>query len=454
MPGDPIATAASLLRAGAIVAVKGLGGFHLTCDATSPAAVEVLRARKRRDAKPLAVMVEDLRAAERLAVVSPEEARLLESIERPIVLLTRREDSGLADAVAPGLPTVGLMLGYTPLHLLLLREIGRPLVMTSGNVSDEPMAHRDDDAHARLAGIAGFFLEHDRAIENRCDDSVGAVIAGRPTVFRRARGYVPRPVRLRRALARPILACGAHLKNAVCLADGREAWLGPARRGPRDPGGLPGFRARRPSARALRRHHPRGASRTTSIPTTHSTRYALARPEPVKVGVQHHHAHVAAAMAEHGLDDAVIGLAWDGTGHGADGTAWGGELLVAGFDGFERLATFRPLRLAGGDTAVREVWRLALAALDDAFDGDAPLEAFPLFAGLAGVQDCRGAEDHRVRSARAPRAWGGPVVRRAGRRVPRPRPRAGTRARWPSSGITRPTRRSAAAIRSRSRTGT
>jgi hydrogenase maturation protein HypF len=381
VPGDPIATAASLLRAGAIVAVKGLGGFHLTCDATSPAAVEVLRARKRRDAKPLAVMVEDLRAAERLAVVSPAEARLLESIERPIVLLTRREDSGLADAVAPGLPTVGLMLGYTPLHLLLLREVSRPLVMTSGNVSDEPMAHRDDDAHARLAGIAGFFLAHDRAIENRCDDSVGAVIAGRPTVFRRARGYVPRPVRLRRALARPILACGAHLKNAVCLADGREAWLGP------HVGDLETLEACQDFERGVRQLE-RFVGITPEVvahdlhPDYHSTRYALARPEPVKVGVQHHHAHVAAAMAEHGLDDAVIGLAWDGTGHGADGTAWGGELLVAGFDGFERLATFRPLRLAGGDTAVREVWRLALAALDDAFDGDAPLDAFPLFAGL------------------------------------------------------------------------
>jgi hydrogenase maturation protein HypF len=164
---------------------------------------------------------------EALAAVSPAEARLLASAERPIVVLTRRDDSGLAGAIAPGLPTVGLMLAYTPLHVLLLREVGRPLVMTSGNACDEPMAHRDDDAHARLAGIADLFLEHDRAIDNRCDDSVAMVIAGRPTVLRRARGYVPRPVRLGRTLARAVLACGAHLKNAVCLADGRHAWLGP-----------------------------------------------------------------------------------------------------------------------------------------------------------------------------------------------------------------------------------
>jgi hydrogenase maturation protein HypF len=381
VPGDPLTGAGAAIRAGAIVAVKGLGGFHLACDATSPAAVETLRERKRRDAKPLAVMVDDLDAAERLAVISGEEAGLLQAVERPIVLLARRADSGLADGIAPGLPTVGLMLAYTPLHVLLLREVGRPLVMTSGNVSDEPMVHRDHEAHERLGGLADFFLEHDRAIENRCDDSVASVVAGRPTVFRRARGYVPRPVRRRRALARPILACGAHLKNAVCLAAGREAWVGP------HVGDLETLEACREFEKSVEQ-----LERFVGIdpeviahdlhPDYHSTRYALARPEAIKIGVQHHHAHIAAAMAEHGVEDAVIGLAWDGSGHGVDGTAWGGELLVAGFDGFERVATFRPLRLAGGDAAVREVWRLALAALDDAFDGEAPLHAFPLFAGL------------------------------------------------------------------------
>jgi hydrogenase maturation protein HypF len=381
VPGEPITAAAVALCAGAIAAVKGLGGYHLACDATSPAAVATLRERKHRDAKPLAVMVEDVRAAERLAMVSREEARLLDSAERPIVLLTRREDSGVADAIAPGLPTIGLMLAYTPLHVLLLRKVGRPLVMTSGNVSDEPMAHRDDEARARLAAIADVFLEHDRAIENRCDDSVAAVIAGRGTVFRRARGYVPRPVRLHRALARPVLACGAHLKNAVCLAEGREAWLGP------HVGDLETLEACRDFERGVARLE-RFVGITAEVvahdlhPDYYSTRYALARPGGIKIGVQHHHAHVAAAMAEHGIEGAVIGFAWDGTGLGTDNTAWGGELLVADFGGFERVATFRPLFLAGGDAAVCEVWRLALAALDDAFDGAAPLDAFPLFAGI------------------------------------------------------------------------
>jgi hydrogenase maturation protein HypF len=380
LPGDSIASAAAALRAGRIVAVKGLGGFHLACDATSDSAVGTLRARKRREAKPLAVMVEHLRAAERLAVVSQDEARLLESAERPIVLLARRQNAHLANDIAPGLPTLGLMLAYTPLHVLLLREVNRPLVMTSGNVSDEPMAHRDDDARARLSAVADMFLTHDRAIESRCDDSVATVIAGQPTVLRRARGYVPRAIRLGRPLARRVLACGSHLKNAVCLADGRQAWLGP------HAGDLDTLEACQAFEHGVEQLE-RFVGITPEVvahdlhPDYYSTRYALARPEAIKVGVQHHHAHVAAAMAEHGIDEPVIGLAWDGAGLGVDGLAWGGELLVADFTGFQRLATFRPLRLAGGDAAVRNVWRLALAMLDDAFDGNAPLQAFPLFSG-------------------------------------------------------------------------
>jgi hydrogenase maturation protein HypF len=379
VPGEPITAAAAALVAGRIVAVKGLGGFHLACDAISPTAVGRLRARKQRDTKPLAVMVEDLRAAERLAHLSAEEASLLESTERPIVLLARRKDSGLAEEVAPGLPTVGLMLAYTPLHLLLLREAGRPLVMTSGNLCDEPMAYCDDEAHGRLAGLVDLFLEHDREIESRCDDSVARVVAGRPTILRRARGFVPRPIRLGRPFARPVLACGAHLKNAVCLGQGREAWLGP------HVGDLETFEACRDFEASVARLErflgivPEVVAHDLH-PDYHSTRYALARPEVRKVGVQHHHAHVAAAMAENGLAGPVIGLAWDGTGYGADGTAWGGEVLIAGYEGFERVATFRPLPLAGGDRAVREVWRLALAALDDAFEGEAPVAALPLFA--------------------------------------------------------------------------
>ena len=377
-PGGPLEAAAARLRAGAIVAVKGLGGFHLACDATSPVAVGLLRERKRRDEKPFAVMVGDLAEAERWAVLETEERRLLASEERPIVLVRRREGEGLADAVAPGNPLVGLLLAYTPLHHLLLAATGRPLVMTSGNLSEEPMAAGDEEARERLAGIADLFLSHDRGIENRCDDSVARVIASRPTVLRRARGYVPRAVPLVRPVRRPMLACGAHLKNAFCFAAGDQAWLGP------HVGDLDNLEACRHYEEQIERFGRLLGIRPEVVahdlhPDYFSTVHAGQRPEPIKVGVQHHHAHVVSAMAEHGLEGPVLGLAWDGTGLGTDGTAWGGELLLTTFEGFERLATLRPLRLAGGDEAIRQVWRLALAAVDDAFDGAPPLEALSLF---------------------------------------------------------------------------
>ena len=366
---------------GRIVAVKGLGGFHLACDATSSAAVLRLRERKKRDQKPFAVMVADLETAGRLAHLSTEEKRLLEAIERPIVLVERRADSGLAPELCPGNPTVGLMLPYTPLHHLLLAQAGRPLVMTSGNLSDEPMAHRDEEALGRLAHIADLFLLHDRPIENRCDDSVARVIAGRPVVFRRSRGYVPRGIPLRRALARPVLACGAHLKNTFCLAVGETATLGPH---VGDLETLETCRSFEESVERLERFlgiAPEVVAHDLH-PDYFSTGYALARPQEMKIGVQHHHAHVASAMAEHGLPGPVIGVAYDGTGYGTDGTAWGGEILLADYEGFERLATFRPLRIAGSDTAIREVWRIALALLDDAFEGAPSLDDFAVFTSV------------------------------------------------------------------------
>ena len=220
--------------------------------------------------------------------------------------------------------------------------------MTSGNLSDEPMAAADAEALERLSGIADLFLAHDRAIENRCDDSVARVIAGSPTILRRARGYVPRPVALARPLRRPVLACGAQLKNTFCLAAGREAWLGP------HIGDLDNLEATRAFEEQVERLQRFLGIRPEVIahdlhPDYASTRYALKRPEPLRVAVQHHHAHVASAMAEHGLEGPVLGLAWDGTGYGTDGTAWGGELLRVTPGSCERLATLRPLRLAGGD---------------------------------------------------------------------------------------------------------
>ncbi|ABC80252.1 (NiFe) hydrogenase maturation protein HypF [Anaeromyxobacter dehalogenans 2CP-C] len=381
---DPIRDCAAALRSGGIAAVKGLGGYHLACDASAPAAVRTLRERKRREEKPLAVMVADLDAARALAELSPEEAALLAAPERPIVLCRRRPDAALAPELAPGSPIVGLMLAYAPLHHLLLADAGVPLVMTSANLSDEPIAFEDEEALARLGGIADLYLVHDRPIASRCDDSVARVVAGRPMVMRRSRGFVPRPVRTARRFARPVLAAGAQLKNACCLARGEEATLGP------HVGDLDGLETYEAFEAAVARLEAFLAFRPELLacdlhPLYLSTRWARERAGALSlplVEVQHHHAHAAACMAEHGLEGPVLALCWDGTGLGADGASWGGELLLAEAARFERLATFRPVALAGGDRAIRDPWRIALAALLDAFGDDAPLDRLPLFAGV------------------------------------------------------------------------
>ncbi|HET6437467.1 MAG TPA: carbamoyltransferase HypF [Anaeromyxobacter sp.] len=382
---DPIAHAAAALRKGEVAAVKGLGGYHLACDATSSAAVTKLRTRKRREEKPLAVMVLDLCAARKLAEISPEEEALLASPERPIVLCRRRPDANLAPEIAPGSPLVGLLLAYAPLHHLLLAGAGRPLVMTSGNLSDEPIAFEDEDALGRLGAIADLFLTHDRPIASRCDDSVARVVAGRPVLMRRARGYVPRPVRLSRPFSRAVLAVGAQLKNTFCLARGDEAVLGP------HVGDLDGLETFEAFEAALKRLEEFLSFRPALLacdlhPQYLSTRFARERAAALGVpliAVQHHHAHALAALAEHGRDGSpALALCWDGTGLGADGTAWGGELLLVERHRFTRLATFRPLKLAGGDLAIRKPWRIALAVLLDAFGDEAPLSRLPLFAGV------------------------------------------------------------------------
>jgi hydrogenase maturation protein HypF len=378
---DPLAAAARALEAGLIVAIKGIGGFHLACDATSTLAVRRLRERKRREEKPLAVMVRDLAAAERLAEIGAEERRLLLSPERPIVLLSRRADSGLAPEVSPGNREVGLMLAYTPLHHLLLSDTARPLVMTSGNLSEEPIATSNAEALARLGGVADAILVHDREIESRCDDSVARIIAGSPIVFRRSRGFVPRAVTVREPFPEPVLACGPHLKNTFCIGVGSSAYLGPHIG---DLENLETLAAFEEGVARMERF-----LRVSSAVVAHdlhplylSTRYALGRPGAVKIGVQHHHAHVVSAMAEHGLQGPVLGLAWDGTGWGPDGTAWGGETLLVREESSQRLSTFRPVALAGGEAAIRQVWRVALALVDDAFDGDAPIGRLPLFRSV------------------------------------------------------------------------
>ena len=379
---DPIGAVAAALVEGHVVAIKGLGGFHLACDATSPEAVQRLRVRKRRDEKPFAVMVQDLAQAGEIAVLGEDERRLLASIERPIVLATRRVGGCLAPEVAPNNPLVGVMLPYTPLHHLLLHEVRRPLVMTSGNLSEEPLAYRNDEALQRLAGIADLFLIHDREIETRCDDSVARVIGGRPVVLRRARGYVPRSIAVSPAFDTPVLACGALLKNTFCIGIADAVYLG------QHIGDLENLETYRSFEESIARmekflHVAPAVIAHDLHPEYMSTTYALARPEQLKIGVQHHHAHVVTAMAEHGLPGPVIGVAYDGTGYGTDGTAWGGEVLVTRHEAFERVATLRPVPLAGADAAIRHPWRIALALLEDAFDGDVPLDGLRLFSAVS-----------------------------------------------------------------------
>lgn len=378
---DPINFAARAIRAGLIVALKGLGGFHLACDARSSTAVRRLRERKHREAKPLAVMVADLGEAEKIAELTDDERALLTSIERPIVLARMRGESPLSAEVSGEIPLVGLFLPYTPLHHLLLRDLAAPLVMTSGNMSDEPMVTANGEAFRQLGEVADLFLLHDREIVTRADDSVVRVIGGAPTILRRARGYVPRAINATREFVEPILACGAHLKNTFCIATGSTAFLGP------HIGDLETAETLREYETAIARMKEFVAADPKVLvhdlhPDYFSTRYALAQEGVRTIGVQHHHAHVVSAMAEQGLAGPVIGVAYDGTGYGTDGTSWGGEILVADYAGFERFATFRPIALPGGDQAIRQPWRIALALLDDAFHGEAPLDSIALFRNI------------------------------------------------------------------------
>ena len=305
---DPIAEAAQAIADGLIVAVKGIGGFHLACDATSEPAVRRLRARKHRDEKPLAVMVPTIEAAEAYGRIEPAHRALLLSPERPIVLVERRTSTGLAPSIAPRNRQIGLMLPYSPLHHLLLADAGRPLVMTSGNLSDEPIAFTNEDAVARLSGIADLIMIHDRDIHTGCDDSVTTVVAGAPLIIRRSRGYVPRAIALRLSVSPPVLATGALLKNTFCLAAGTQAFLGP------HIGDLENLETYDSYTTGIERFQRFVDIRPEIIacdmhPDYMSTIYANGRSEPV-VRVQHHHAHVVAAMAEHHLDGPVMGIAY------------------------------------------------------------------------------------------------------------------------------------------------
>ncbi|HEU4405967.1 MAG TPA: carbamoyltransferase HypF [Polyangiaceae bacterium] len=360
--GAALDACARALASGAVVAIKGVGGFHLACDARDGAAVRRLRERKRREAKPFALMVARPDDVLAYAHLGEGERAALVARERPVVLLARRPGPGLADEIAPGLAELGFLLPPSPLHELLAAAFGGPLVMTSGNLSGEPIAKGDAEARRRLGAVADAFLLHDRAIAARVDDSVLRVERGVPRLLRRARGYVPDAIAL--ASPAPLLAVGAELKSTFCLATGREAVVSQHLGDLGDLESQAAWAEALASLSALLGFAP-AAVACDLHPELASTRYAESLGLPL-VRVQHHHAHVAACLAEHGRDGPVVGVAFDGMGYGDDGTAWGGEVLVADRRGFERAARLRPVPMPGGDRAAREPFRMALAYLDDA----------------------------------------------------------------------------------------
>jgi hydrogenase maturation protein HypF len=397
--GGALAGAVAALAAGQVLALKGLGGYHLAVDAASEQAAALLRARKHREDKPFAVMTADLVAARALCEVDDVAASLLTSPRRPIVLLPRRDagrppdsgspldagppcdpgrpyDSGppparLAASVAPGNRQLGVMLPYTPLHHLLLREFSRPIVLTSGNVSDEPIAYQDEDALSRLGGIADVFLTHDRPIHIRTDDSVVRPFRGREAVLRRSRGYVPEPLAVASHFGRPVLACGAELKNTFCLGRGDHAFLS------HHVGDLENYETLRSFTGGIA-HFRRLFDVQPQIvahdlhPEYLSTKYALEQDGCVLAGVQHHHAHIASCLADNGEAGPVIGVAFDGTGFGTDGTIWGGEFLLADLADAERAGHLAGVPMPGGAAAIRHPWRMAAAYLDAAFPDGPP----------------------------------------------------------------------------------
>jgi hydrogenase maturation protein HypF len=362
---DAVRAAADDLLAGRILAVKGLGGYHLACRADSEEAVGALRSRKRREDRPFALLVADVETARTLVELSGAEEALLTSRERPIVLARRLADAPVAQSVAPNAPDLGIMLAYTPMHQLLATDTAVPLVMTSGNLSDEPIAFVDEDALQRLGGgIADRLLVHDRPIATRTDDSVVRVVRERPLMLRRSRGYVPASLDLPIPTSQHLLGVGAEQKNAFCVAKGDRAWPS------HHIGDLKNYETLQSLETGI--EHFETLFEVTPELVVHdlhpdylSTRYALGREDVRLFSVQHHHAHLAATLAEHGVTGLAVGAIFDGTGLGTDGTIWGGEILVGGVDRIERCGRIRPIRMPGGERAIHEPWRMACAWLTD-----------------------------------------------------------------------------------------
>ena len=392
-PHDPIARAARMLRGRAIVAIKGLGGYHLTCDPFDNGAVRTLRGRKVRQDKPFALMAPDLEQVRKLCRVGPAEEKLLTSPARPIVLLRRLPSCEVAEEVAPRQTTLGVMLAYTPLHHLLLGDAGMPLVMTSGNNSDEPIAYRDEEAFDQLGEIADYFLIHDRPIHMRCDDSVVRVVRGRMYQIRRSRGYAPAPLRVAQAFGRHTLACGGELKNTFCVAKERHAFLS------HHIGDLENYETLR-SFREGVEHYCRLFDVQPELvaydlhPEYLSTKYARELEETglPAVGVQHHHAHTASCLADNECpgEERVIGVALDGTGYGTDGAVWGGEFLEGSIEtGFVRRAHFEYVPMPGGAAAIRQPWRMALAQLISLYGEEETLKLPLAVVRRSGERDVR-----------------------------------------------------------------
>jgi hydrogenase maturation protein HypF len=367
---DAISRARLLLGYGKILAIKGIGGFHLACDAANGEAVERLRRGKHREDKPFALMANSLDVIKRYCFVSAPEEDLLLSGRRPIVLLERKPGSDLSEAVAPGVRTLGFMLPYTPLHHLLLAGLDHPLVMTSANISDEPICYENQDALTRLGKIADYYLTHDRRIHVRSDDSVTRVFAGREMVLRRSRGYAPRAIKTAFKFERQIMAAGAELKNTFCLARGEQAFVS---HHIGDLENLETLRAFEDGIEHLKRLfdlRPEVVAYDLH-PDYLSTKYALSLEGfGARVGVQHHHAHIASCMADNRIEGEVIGVAMDGLGFGSDGRFWGGEFFVADFAEAERIAHLDYVPMPGGAKAIREPWRMAAVYLHRAMGDD------------------------------------------------------------------------------------
>jgi len=365
---DPVAKAVELLKQGNILAIKGLGGYHLAADAANTDAIRRLRQRKMRAEKPFAVMSADLAAIRGYAAVSTEEEQLLTSIRRPIVLLRKKTPNLISDQVAPRNDYFGVMLPYTPLHYLLLQYGFTALVMTSGNLSEEPIAIDNEDAFKRLAGIADYFLIHDRTIYLRSDDSIVRHMAGAERFIRRSRGFVPIPVFLKNEVP-PILACGAELKNTICVTRQDKAFLSQHIGDLENSASYDFFKLTVDHLKRILDIKPEIIA-CDMHPDYLSTQFAAEQAPIPNIQVQHHHAHVVSCMAEHKLAGDVIGLAFDGTGYGPDGTIWGGEILIAGSHGFKRAGHLATVAMPGSAAAIKEPWRMAISYLQQTFGDD------------------------------------------------------------------------------------